>query len=94
MCKDVMEFIAVTSGIADWGLVLLVAGAAVLRLGWYVWKKNYDPHHLWEPLEMTFLRSMVILITGKPANHITWYRVDMVLFGLLLTGIILILRNL
>ena len=88
-----MEFLAVTSGVWDLGLVLLIVGGAVVRLAWYVWRKDRDRLHTWEPFELTFLRNMVILVTGKSATHITWYHVDLVMFVLLLIGIILGLRN-
>jgi len=70
---------------AVWQLVLpvLVVVGGLIRLLFFIRRRRNPLYHGWQPAEVIALRSVVLVITGRPMTPITWKRIDVLLLVLL-----------
>jgi hypothetical protein len=69
----------------SWQLVMpvLVVVVCLLRLLHFI-RRRRDPHYQgWLPTEIVAVRSLVVVITGKPVTPLTWKRIDVLLLAVL-----------
>jgi hypothetical protein len=80
---------------AEWrtvGPVLIVVGG-LMRLLFFIKRRKDPQYHAWQPAEIIALRSIVLIITGKPMTPITWKRLDALLLVILLLAVAAGVRN-
>ena len=76
-----------TDAVWQWIPSLVVVIASVFRLGQYIRRRRDQRFRTWEPAELTFVRMLVVLITGRPVSAITWKRIDTLVLTLLLLAV-------
>jgi hypothetical protein len=71
----------------EWVPTLVVLFIALVRFLFYVHRRQ-DPHYeKWQPAEIVALRSIVLIVTGKPMTKETWKSVNLILLMLVALGI-------
>ena len=72
-----------------WHAVLpaLVVCVCLMRLLFFIRRRRDLRYHGWQPAEIIALRSIVLIITGKPMTQITWKRIDVLLLVILLLAV-------
>src|SRR2546430_2348454 len=71
---------------AVWHAVLPVSVMVVclMRLLFVIRRRRNPHYHGWQPTEIIAVRSIVLIITGKPMTPVTWKRIDVLVLALML----------
>ena len=80
-------FVDVTSAVWHAVLPVSVVCVCLMRLLFFIRRRQNPLYHGWQPAEVIALRSIVLIITGKPMTQITWKRIDVLLFVILLLAV-------
>ena len=72
----------------QWVVSLVVIVAGLLRLASYINRRRSRSFRSWEPAEIVLIRSLAVLITGRPATKINWKLIDALLLAILLLALV------
>jgi hypothetical protein len=81
-------FVEATSTTWQSGTSVLVVVGGLIRLWSFIRRRRNPVYHNWQPAEVIALRSVVLIVTGKPVTPLTWKRIDMLLLAILVVAIV------
>jgi hypothetical protein len=72
-----------TDGVWQWVSTVGVIAVCLWRFLTYVRRRRDPAFQNWEPGEIIAVRSLLLIITGKPVTRVTWRRLDLLLLAIL-----------
>jgi hypothetical protein len=75
-----------TDAVWQWVSTAGVIGICLLRFFTYVRRRRNPVFQHWQPGEIIAVRSLLLIITGKPVTKLTWRRLDLLLLALLMVA--------
>ncbi len=78
-----------TDAVWQWVSAAGVVAVCLWRFFTYVRRRRNPAFQHWEPGEIIAVRSLLLIITGKPVTQLTWRRFDLLLLAILaLAGLV------